>query len=113
MYLCVEYVFVDNSREMSTDNVSKSTDDPAAAEASARTVQVRVHAGLGRFFPGEGSVRHLAISDDATVGSLLREYGGPDEMPLVIGLNRELGSRESEIQPGDLVELIPPMTGGQ
>ena len=98
---------------MSTDNVSKSTDESAAAEASASSVQVRVHAGLGRFFPGEGSVRYLTITDGATVGSLLREYGVPDEMPLVVGLNRELGSRESDIKPGDLVELIPPMTGGQ
>ena len=98
---------------MNTDDLSKATGESAATDAASRTVQVRVHAGLGRFFPGEGSVRYLEITEGATVGSLLREYGVPEEMPLVVGLNRDLGSRDSDIKPGDLVELIPPMTGGQ
>jgi molybdopterin converting factor small subunit len=71
-----------------------------------------VHAGLDRFFPGAGRVRKIEIADGATVGSLLRDHGVPEDLPLVVGLNRDLGSRESELKPGDLVELVPPMTGG-
>ena len=57
-------------------------------------------------------MRKIEIADGATVGSLLREHGVPEDLPLVVGLNRDLGSRESKLKPGDLVELVPPMTGG-
>ena len=73
---------------------------------------MRVHAGLDRFFPGEGRIRNIEIAAGATVGSMLRDHGVPDDLPLVVGLNRDLGSRDSELKPGDLVELVPPMTGG-
>ncbi len=97
--------------------MSKS-DPPDSARASASpgspatSVHVRVHAGLDRFFPGEGRIRNIEIAAGATVGSMLRDHGVPDDLPLVVGLNRDLGSRDSELKPGDLVELVPPMTGG-
>ena len=88
---------------------SEETADPR----DQMTVHVRVHAGLGRFFPGEGKIRKIEVTAGSTVGGLLLAHGVPEDLPLVVGLNRDLGNRESQLKPGDLVELVPPMTGGQ
>jgi molybdopterin converting factor small subunit len=87
--------------------------DETADPTDQMTVHVRAHAGVSRFFPGEGKVRKVAVTAGSTVGGLLLAHGVPEDLPLVVGLNRDLGSRESQLQPGDLVELVPPMTGGQ
>lgn len=87
-------------------------EDNETAETAEMMVHVRVHAGVGRFFEGEGSVRKVKVAVGSTVGGMLLAHGVPEQLPLVVGLNRDLGSRESELNPGDLVELVPPMTGG-
>ena len=112
LHLCRHRDFGDNWRQMSNSERPHSADTSAPEGAGAPSVHVRVHAGLDRFFPGAGRVRKIEIADGATVGSLLRDHGVPEDLPLVVGLNRDLGSRESELKPGDLVELVPPMTGG-
>lgn len=112
LHLCPHWDFGDNWRQMSNSERSHSADESTREGAGATSVHVRVHAGLDRFFPGAGRVRKIEIADGATVGSLLRDHGVPEDLPLVVGLNRDLGSRDSELQPGDLVELVPPMTGG-
>ena len=93
-------------------NSDRSDSANSSESGDATSVHVRVHAGLDRFFPGAGRVRKIEITEGATVGSLLRAHGVPEDLPLVVGLNRDLGSRDSEIKPGDLIELVPPMTGG-
>lgn len=112
LHLCRHRGFGDNWRQMSNSERSQSADANTNEGVSAPSVHVRVHAGLDRFFPGAGRVRKIEIADGATVGSLLRDHGVPEDLPLVVGLNRDLGSRDSELKPGDLVELVPPMTGG-
>ncbi|MDP6350178.1 MAG: hypothetical protein QGG58_10470, partial [Chloroflexota bacterium] len=57
--------------------------DETADPTDQMTVHVRAHAGVSRFFPGEGKVRKVAVTAGSTVGGLLLAHGVPEDLPLV------------------------------
>jgi molybdopterin converting factor small subunit len=75
-------------------------------------VSVRPQADLGRFFDTKSCVCQIVLPAGATVASLLEASGIPDDLPLVIGINKELGAKDSVLANGDNIDLLPPMSGG-
>ena len=82
------------------------------ASTSARTVTVTLFADLRRYVPrGHDGKLTIEIGDDASVRDVL-EAAGIRDTEITIGVNGELASRDTRLQPGDHVTLFSPMEGG-
>lgn len=74
-------------------------------------VQIRLFAGL-RERAGTGS-RQLELSDGATVADVWAALGLGDEPDgLLYAVNKRYAARETALASGDVVALIPPVSGG-
>jgi molybdopterin synthase catalytic subunit/molybdopterin converting factor small subunit len=74
-------------------------------------VSVRLFAGL-RERAGTGA-RELELADGATVGDVWPELGlGDEPAGLLYAVNRRYAAADAELQDGDVVALIPPVSGG-
>jgi molybdopterin synthase catalytic subunit len=74
-------------------------------------VSVRLFAGL-RERAGTGA-RELELADGATVGDVWRELElGEEPAGLLYAVNRRYAGAEAELADGDVVALIPPVSGG-
>ena len=61
---------------------------------------------------GSGSVT-LTLPEGASVRDALDSLAGLAEgIPLVMAVNREYASADTELDPGDELALIPPVSGG-
>jgi molybdopterin synthase catalytic subunit/molybdopterin converting factor small subunit len=74
-------------------------------------VSIRLFAGL-RERAGTGA-RELELADGAKVAEVWRELGLGDEPPgLLYAVNRSYAPADAELADGDVVALIPPVSGG-
>lgn len=74
-------------------------------------VRVQLFAGL-RERAGTSEI-DLELPDDARVADALdRVKALTDGIPVVMAVNREYARADDELQPGDEVALIPPVSGG-
>ena len=77
------------------------------------TVSVVLHAALRRFRPeGATGSLELELPASARVADLLSLLNVPDSEMLTVGLNGELGHKDSVLSAGDEVTLFSPMEGG-
>ena len=80
-------------------------------------VSVTLFADLRRFGPKghEGSL-NVSLEDDATVEEMLTAMGVPEDETIrgeiTVGLNGELGQRDSVLNEADEILLFSPMAGG-
>jgi sulfur carrier protein ThiS len=75
-------------------------------------VAVRFHAELVRYAP-DGAARTVAsLPHRARVADLLAAYPALAQRRLVVGVNGELATPETELREGDRVDLLTPMSGG-
>mgnify|MGYP001070408621 CR=1 FL=1 len=80
-------------------------------------VSVTLFADLRRFGPKghEGSL-NVSLEDGATVEEMLTAMGVPEDETIrgeiTVGLNGELGQRDSVLNEADEILLFSPMAGG-
>lgn len=78
-------------------------------------VEVRLFATLAQFLPPgsrDGSIM-LDVPDGATIADVARRLGIPsglDRVLLLNGVEAEAGQR---LRSGDVVDIFPPLAGGQ
>ncbi len=85
----------------------------ASPNSSNITVRVVLHADLRRFRPeGATGALEFELSPSARVADLLSLLNVPDSEMLTVGLNGELGEKDSILSAGDEVTLFSPMEGG-
>jgi molybdopterin converting factor small subunit len=75
-------------------------------------VDVRFHAELARFAPHGSQQASAELPDCARVADLLARYPALEQRRIVIGVNGELATTETELHDGDAVDLLTPMSGG-
>jgi MoaE-MoaD fusion protein len=89
--------------------VRAACDGPAAGKIRSVRVTVRLFAGL-RELAGRSS---LELEDVATVADVWARLGLGAEPPgLLYAVNREYVDRDQALADGDVVALIPPVSGG-
>lgn len=76
-------------------------------------VQVELQAYLDKYSPNGASEFAIELPEGATVDTLVRRLGIPDDMAQVIIVNNESSDFDRPLQEGDRVVLIPPLAGGQ
>lgn len=77
------------------------------------TVTVTFFADLRRYLPrGADGPQRYTLSARATVGDLLTAIGIGDDAEITIGVDGEVGGRETLLRDGADVVLISPMEGG-
>lgn len=76
-------------------------------------VQVELQAYLDKYSPDDASEFAIELPEGATVDTLVRRLGIPDDMAQVIIVNNENSDFDRPLQEGDRVVLIPPLAGGQ
>jgi molybdopterin converting factor small subunit len=78
------------------------------------TVEVRLFATLARFLPHDS--RHgaavLAVPDGATIADVAAQLGIPPDFDHVALVNGREAGPADRLQPGDVVDLFPPLAGG-
>ena len=80
-------------------------------------VRVRLHnsswegmiGGPVRWTPGN---HELELPDGSTVKSVLEALAVPEHLVALVALNRRAAEVDAPLSEGDLVEVIPPVTGG-
>jgi molybdopterin converting factor small subunit len=75
-------------------------------------VQVELQAYLDKYSPNGAGQFELELPEGATVDTLVRRLGIPDDMAQVIIVNNENSDFDRPLQEGDRVILIPPLAGG-
>jgi len=76
-------------------------------------VRVELQAYLDKYSPNGAGEFELELPEGATVDTLVRRLGIPDDMAQVIIVNNENSDFDRALQEGDMVILIPPLAGGQ
>lgn len=77
-------------------------------------VEVRLFATLARFLP-PGSRDGAGVVDldpGATVRRLMERLGIPAEMSRIVLVNGQDVEDDERLQPGDVVDVFPPLAGG-
>jgi molybdopterin converting factor small subunit len=80
-------------------------------------VRVRLHnsswegmvGGPVRWTPGS---HDLELPDGATVQTVLEALAVPEHLVALVAVNRRAAETDTPLSDGDLVEVIPPVTGG-
>jgi molybdopterin converting factor small subunit len=80
-------------------------------------VRVRLHnsswegmiGGPVRWTPGS---HDLELPDGATVQTVLEALAVPEHLVALVAVNRRAAEADTPLADGDLVEVIPPVTGG-
>lgn len=77
-------------------------------------IEVRLFANLAELLPSGSKNKRAKISvkDGITVGELLEELKIPREATNVIMVNGVHSNKEHRLSDGDVVSVIPPITGG-
>jgi molybdopterin converting factor small subunit len=76
-------------------------------------VRVELQAYLDKYSPDGAAEFDLDLPEGATVDTLVRRLGIPDDMAQVIIVNNENSDFDRALQEGDRVVLIPPLAGGR
>jgi molybdopterin synthase sulfur carrier subunit len=77
-------------------------------------IEIRLFANLAKLLP-EGSKNKRAkitVRDDITVNELLNEIKIPGNVTNVIMVNGIHQNRDVKLKEGDVLSVIPPVTGG-
>ena len=76
-------------------------------------VTVTLFAEMRQYLPkgADGPFQHR-LTEAATVQTVLNELGVPADAEITVGLNGELGERDSVLNDGDDLQLFTPMQGG-
>ena len=77
-------------------------------------VAIRLFANLADYGPGgagPGPAR-VVLPVGATVGDLLRRLRIPEEVPRLLLVNGRDADATTELGPGDVVDVLPPLVGG-
>ena len=75
-------------------------------------VTVELKGYLNRYSPAGQSTFQLDVPDGATVLTLAGRLSVPDEMATVVVINGRNADVDDELAEGDVVTLIPPLSGG-
>jgi sulfur carrier protein ThiS len=76
------------------------------------TVRVKLFSDMMRYHPADRGRFTIELPAGATVETLLAAIGATDEKDLIIGVNGDLGHRDTLLSDQGEVELITPMVGG-
>ena len=77
-------------------------------------IEIRLFANLAKLLP-EGSKNKRAkiiVRDDITINELLNELKIPSNVTNVIMVNGIHQNRDVKLKEGDVLSVIPPVTGG-
>ncbi len=77
-------------------------------------IEIRLFANLAKFLP-PGSVNKrakISVEDDITVEELMKKLGIPFNINNIIMINGFHKDIKEKINNGDIVSIIPPVSGG-
>jgi molybdopterin synthase sulfur carrier subunit len=77
-------------------------------------IEIRLFANLAKFLPPDSKNKRakITVKDDITIEELLNELNIPKNTTNVIMLNGVHQKIETKLNDGDVVSVIPPVTGG-
>lgn len=75
-------------------------------------VWIRLFANLADYAPSGAARACVALPTGATVADLLRRLQIPDEVPRLLLVNGQDADSTTELGPGDVVDVLPPLVGG-
>ena len=75
-------------------------------------VRVELYSDLKKYAHGRDEPLLCTVSEGSTVNDVLAALGIPSREEIIVGINGELGSRETVLADGDTVTLLTPMEGG-
>ena len=77
-------------------------------------VEVQLHATLTAFLPpgSRDGVAVIDLPEGATVATLIRSLAIPPELSRVVLVNGHDVDDDAALQPGDAVDVFPPLAGG-
>ncbi len=77
-------------------------------------VTVELYATFGLYLPpgSTGRKTSLALSDGATVDTVIDHFKLPREMGMIILHNGHQAKNEEKLQDGDTLSFFPPLAGG-
>lgn len=75
-------------------------------------VRVELYSDLKKYAHGRDDPLICTLSEGSTVDDVLKALGIPPREEMIVGINGELGSRQSVLADGDEVTLLTPMEGG-
>ena len=77
-------------------------------------VEVHLFANLADYAPpgARGGSARVELSEGATVRDLLRRLRIPDEAPRLLLVNGHDVEPAARLNPGDVVDILPPLVGG-
>lgn len=78
----------------------------------AVTVRVKLFSDMMRYHPADRGRFTIELPPGATVETLLAAIGATGEKDLIIGVDGDLGYRDTPLSDQGEVELITPMVGG-
>jgi sulfur-carrier protein len=78
-------------------------------------VEVRLFATLTLFLPADGrqGVATLEVPERSTVRDVVQRLGIPADLERVTLVNGGNATPEDTLQPGDVVTVFPPLSGGR
>jgi molybdopterin converting factor small subunit len=78
-------------------------------------IEVKIYGSLSHSVSVPNNILHggkCNIPEGATVGQFLEMLNLPHQLPLVLLVNGKHANRENILKDGDLLYMLPPMTGG-
>ena len=75
-------------------------------------VTIKLYGSLKRFSPHKKEASRVEIANDATVRSLLRSLGVPENAWWMAAVNDQVVNDTVALQEGDEVEVFEPVGGG-
>jgi molybdopterin converting factor small subunit len=75
-------------------------------------VTVELQSYLNQYSPNGEAVFELALPEDATVQTLVRQLNVPEEQASVIVRNQQSADFGDPLADGDRITFIPPISGG-
>jgi molybdopterin converting factor small subunit len=77
------------------------------------TIEVRLFANLARYLPpGRGGTTRLDLPEGATVAAVCRHLAIPGDLPGLFLVNGLEASTDRRLRSGDVLTIIPPLSGG-
>lgn len=75
-------------------------------------VHVKLMGDVRRHLRGHDEPLEVVLLDGAVVADALRALNIPEDEPVVVGVNGQVGDLTSPLADGDSLTLVTPMAGG-
>jgi len=78
-------------------------------------IEVKIYGNLSHYVSVQNNIlqgNKCDIPEGTTVGQFLEMLNLPRQLPLILLVNGKHANRENVLKDGDMLHMLPPMTGG-